>query len=158
VGCHDTYIFRPPLPSRLTETDVIDFRVGAVWGSENLFLYELKHSGLTIYNPCYDVKVYHNHCSNKRPWTHDSSRINTEKSFTKGPDFIPKELKKLEDHEWDWVVVVVGLALVTICGVGFIFWCCRKGEDDPQQIKDTKTQHFPSQKLYIMYKNKNNLE
>jgi hypothetical protein len=61
-GSHDSFIFRSPLNITLE-----NFKFPQnVWGSENKLLALLYNQGITIKNPCKQIKVVHLHQSNIR--------------------------------------------------------------------------------------------
>ena len=75
IGCHDSYIFRSPLPIRLIEGNTTQFRFGGLWGGENVFIHTLKAlGGLQLLNLCYFIRTHHVHCSHERT-TQDSRNI-----------------------------------------------------------------------------------
>jgi len=64
-NCHDSYVFRTPLPSSLQ--NMTRFRFGGLWGSERVFIHELHQHGISLTNPCMFIKTHHEHCSQERP-------------------------------------------------------------------------------------------
>lgn len=79
-GSHDSFIFRSPLNISIEE-----FRFPQnVWGSEAKLLALLYNQGISIKNPCRQIKIVHLHSSNiresNRPWvayhTPDNPAVN----------------------------------------------------------------------------------
>lgn len=63
-GCHDTFVFVPPLRGGDELLEQIAFRVGGLWGSENRFMHEVKtfNPALELVNPCRGLVMQHWHC------------------------------------------------------------------------------------------------
>lgn len=63
-GCHDTFVFLSPLSENEEFLKEIDFSLGALWGSENRFMWEVKrfHPGISVINPCFSLVMSHFHC------------------------------------------------------------------------------------------------
>mmetsp|Transcript_8060 Transcript_8060/g.35653 ORF Transcript_8060/g.35653 Transcript_8060/m.35653 type:complete len:332 (-) Transcript_8060:1496-2491(-) len=76
-NCHDSYVFRSPLPAILVLGNTTSFRFGGLWGSERVFLHQLTSHGLALHNPCFFLKTHHVHCSQVRP-TQDNRWLNKE--------------------------------------------------------------------------------
>uniref|UniRef100_A0A6C0E4G2 Glycosyltransferase n=1 Tax=viral metagenome TaxID=1070528 RepID=A0A6C0E4G2_9ZZZZ len=70
-GSHDAFIFHSPIPESIIKH--IQFPQN-VWGSENVLLYELNKFKYEIKNPCFQIKIVHEHMSNERK--KDRIRIN----------------------------------------------------------------------------------
>lgn len=64
-NCHDSYVFRTPLPPSLQ--NITRFRFGGLWGSERVFIHALRQHGISLTNPCMFMKTHHVHCSQERP-------------------------------------------------------------------------------------------
>lgn len=60
-GSHDTFIFKTFIPEKIMEQ--LEFPQNR-WNAENAVIYELKKGGFNVINPCYTIKLTHNHCSN----------------------------------------------------------------------------------------------
>lgn len=59
MGSHDTFIFRTPLPPELS-LHTLQYHQN-VYGGETLFMKAFKDAGLTLKNPCFDVRIFHRH-------------------------------------------------------------------------------------------------
>ena len=70
-GSHDAFIFHSPIPESIIKH--IQFPQN-VWGSENVLLYEVNKLKYIIKNPCFQIKIVHEHMSNER--NKDRIRIN----------------------------------------------------------------------------------
>ena len=86
-GCHDTFIFVPPLAGGEALLEQISFSVGGLWGSENRFLYEVKQANprMVLENPCLTLHMEHHHCVGKgefRP-AQDERRVNWGNGWSK---------------------------------------------------------------------------
>ena len=80
-SCHDTFMFLSPLSMSEEFLKEIDFSLGALWGSENRFLWEVKnqHPEISVINPCFSLVMTHYHCvggGHFRP-NQDQRRVNT---------------------------------------------------------------------------------
>lgn len=62
-GSHDVFIFRSPLENDIYERS--NFTQNN-WGSENLVISLLKKNNYTVLNPCFQIKIIHNHDSQYR--------------------------------------------------------------------------------------------
>jgi len=63
-GSHDSFIFAPPLHSRLAKEYI--FTQNNL-GAENIVIYEMKKiKGYNISNPCKSLKAWHQHCVAER--------------------------------------------------------------------------------------------
>jgi len=58
IGSHDSIIFIPPLPKPLIPLCAIE--IGS-WGIENRLMWEFEKFGISIRNPCLDIKSWHIH-------------------------------------------------------------------------------------------------
>jgi len=68
ANCFDSYIFRAPLPRQLLLGGALDFQLGGQWGSENVWVAELRSAGVNVYTPpCNTFGLLHNHCTQSRP-------------------------------------------------------------------------------------------
>jgi hypothetical protein len=80
MGSYDSFIFKSPLKddiyvrSNFTQNN---------WGSENLVISLIRNNGYEILNPCYQIKIIHNHSSQYR--NDDRIRINDRNYM---PDYV----------------------------------------------------------------------
>jgi hypothetical protein len=93
-GCHDAFVFMPPLLGGDVLLEQISFRVGGLWGAENRFMWEVKHynSKLAMLNPCKSLITQHVHCEEQgkfRP-SQDRRILNFERSLQPEPDWLPQ--------------------------------------------------------------------
>jgi hypothetical protein len=65
AGCHDAFVFRSPLHSSVN-MGLFNFQQN-VWQAENYAVGLLRHGSYELYNPCFDMPLFHNHVSNQRP-------------------------------------------------------------------------------------------
>mmetsp|Transcript_13233 Transcript_13233/g.18322 ORF Transcript_13233/g.18322 Transcript_13233/m.18322 type:complete len:378 (+) Transcript_13233:474-1607(+) len=68
--CYDSYLVTYPLPKQLESlgpNDGIDFYMGGLWSSENVFVRRLKQYGMNLVGTCQTMRVKHHHCSQERP-------------------------------------------------------------------------------------------
>jgi hypothetical protein len=79
-GSHDCFIFKSPINDSFINNIK---HVQHVWGSENVVLYELLKANLTIFNPCYQLKIVHLHKSDLREI--NRPRINYQRSHIVSP-------------------------------------------------------------------------
>jgi hypothetical protein len=70
-GSHDAFIFKSPLNIELPKH--LNFYQN-ILGSENVVLYELFKYNYKVYNPCFQIKIIHEHASQIRNYKAD--RIN----------------------------------------------------------------------------------
>ncbi len=61
--CYDSFLVRPPVK---IDYKVVDFRVGALWNSEDIFAGRLHEAGIALSNPCLALRLKHHHCSHWR--------------------------------------------------------------------------------------------
>lgn len=58
-GSHDTFLFRTPVP------ETFDYKYVSipqnVYGAEAIFMKAWKDTGKTLFNPCFDISIYHRH-------------------------------------------------------------------------------------------------
>jgi hypothetical protein len=71
-GSHDVFIFKSPLKNDISLRS--NFTQNN-WGSENLVISLIVKNNYIILNPCFQIKIIHNHDSNYR--NEDRIRINT---------------------------------------------------------------------------------
>ena len=102
VGSHDVFIFVPPIDPSIVRN--FDFRQNTWYyryiillktyigfrGAENYIIEALRYGGMTVENPCLDLRAYHAHCSNERKNTarrisppEEGTRINRAKGLAK---------------------------------------------------------------------------
>jgi hypothetical protein len=65
ASCHDAFVFRSPLHSSV-RLDLFNFQQN-VWQAENYAVGLLRHGSYELYNPCFDLPLFHNHVSDQRP-------------------------------------------------------------------------------------------
>ena len=63
LNCFDTFLMSPPLP---VDYESIDFYLGGLWNSEDVFAGRLVEKGIRISNPCLALRLKHHHCSDWR--------------------------------------------------------------------------------------------
>ena len=63
--CLDAFVFRSPLHKDV-RLDLFNFQQN-VWQSEDYAVGLLRLGGYELYNPCFDLPLFHNHFSNQRP-------------------------------------------------------------------------------------------
>jgi len=91
-GCHDSFVFVPPLLGGDPFLEAISYRMGGIWGGENRFLWEVKNYNdkLDMTNPCLTLVTRHWHCMEKglyRP-DQDNRRVNLRRSIVLPPRHI----------------------------------------------------------------------
>ena len=59
MGSHDTFIFHTPIPSEFPY-HTLEYPQN-VYGGETLFMKAWKDSGKTLFNPCFDIRIFHRH-------------------------------------------------------------------------------------------------
>lgn len=65
-GSHDTIVFVAPLPSSVVER--CDIQIGS-WGIESRIMWEFEQTGISVRNPCLDIRSWHVHHSRfKSSW------------------------------------------------------------------------------------------
>lgn len=82
-GSHDAFVFISPIDNQIIKH--VQHKQN-VWGSENVVLYELNKAKYTLYNPCIQIKIIHEHKSNIRD--HNRIRINHNRSHCIRPTFL----------------------------------------------------------------------
>jgi hypothetical protein len=63
--CHDAFVFRSPLHVGV-RLDLFNFQQN-VWQAENYAVGLLRRGGYQLFNPCFDLPLFHNHISDLRP-------------------------------------------------------------------------------------------
>jgi len=63
--CLDMYVFKSPLYEGV-RLDLFDFQQN-IWQAENQATGLLRLGGYELYNPCFDLPLFHNHVSDQRP-------------------------------------------------------------------------------------------
>jgi hypothetical protein len=58
-GSHDTFIFRTPVSENFNYT-YVDIPQN-VYGAETIFMKAWKDTGKTLFNPCFDISIFHRH-------------------------------------------------------------------------------------------------
>ena len=92
-GCHDAFVFVPPLQGGEQMLEQISFRLGGLWGSENRYLYEVlkNNPALKATNPCKSLRMNHLHCEGTKAFrpNQDQRRVNLDgKSKQAKPCFL----------------------------------------------------------------------
>mmetsp|Transcript_29756 Transcript_29756/g.53977 ORF Transcript_29756/g.53977 Transcript_29756/m.53977 type:complete len:336 (-) Transcript_29756:209-1216(-) len=64
---HDALAFTNAIPPEVL--DELDFAPNRL-GAENLVSCKLSHAGFNLQNPCSELSIYHNHCSDQRSYSH----------------------------------------------------------------------------------------
>lgn len=59
MGSHDTFLFHTPIPKDFPYSS-LEYPQN-VYGGETLFMKAWKDSGKTLYNPCFDIRIFHRH-------------------------------------------------------------------------------------------------
>lgn len=59
MGSHDTFLFRTPVPKEFPY-DTLEYNQN-VYGGETYFMKAWKDSGKRLYNPCFEVRIFHRH-------------------------------------------------------------------------------------------------
>jgi len=68
VLSHDSFAFAPPMAENVVLHTAHTQNAG--YGAENIVIYELKHAGYRVSNPCAAVRGFHLHCSPERHYRH----------------------------------------------------------------------------------------
>jgi hypothetical protein len=63
--CHDMVVFRSPLHVNV-RLDLFNFQQN-IWQGENYAVGLLRSGGYELFNPCFDLPLFHNHISGQRP-------------------------------------------------------------------------------------------
>eukprot|EP00441_Pelagodinium_beii_P042890 CAMPEP_0197636428 /NCGR_PEP_ID=MMETSP1338-20131121/11943_1 /TAXON_ID=43686 ORGANISM="Pelagodinium beii, Strain RCC1491" /NCGR_SAMPLE_ID=MMETSP1338 /ASSEMBLY_ACC=CAM_ASM_000754 /LENGTH=306 /DNA_ID=CAMNT_0043208659 /DNA_START=98 /DNA_END=1018 /DNA_ORIENTATION=- len=83
-GSHDALAFSLPIPAE--SLNLLDFPPNRL-GAENVVSCRLFQAGFKLQNPCSDLPIYHNHCSDQR--SYNSSRIDLEGNAECAYFFVP---------------------------------------------------------------------
>ena len=59
MGSHDTFIFRTPVPKNFP-FETLNYHQN-VYGGETFFMKAWRDSGKTLFNPCFDIRIFHRH-------------------------------------------------------------------------------------------------
>jgi hypothetical protein len=73
ASCHDAFVFRSPLHSDV-RLDLFNFQQN-VWQAENYAVGLLRHGNYELYNPCFDLPLFHNHVSDQRPNQNENRHV-----------------------------------------------------------------------------------
>jgi hypothetical protein len=63
--CHDMFVFRSPLHANV-RLDLFNYQQN-IWQGENYAVGLLQLGGYELFNPCFDLPLFHNHNSDVRP-------------------------------------------------------------------------------------------
>jgi hypothetical protein len=63
--CHDMFMFRSPLHANV-RLDLFNYQQN-IWQGENYAVGLLRSGGYELFNPCFDLPLFHNHKSGQRP-------------------------------------------------------------------------------------------
>ncbi len=105
--CLDMYVFKPPLHAGV-RLDLFNFQQN-VWQAENYAAGLLRLGGYELYNPCFDLPLFHNHVSDMRPnQNEDRCPLNSFGSFivlfpSRSSFSFPlfyRSILELRKHEW----------------------------------------------------------
>jgi hypothetical protein len=72
TGSHDAFGFVPPLSTSLV--DDLHYHQN-LWGADPLTISVFKRAKFTVLNPCFDIVLLHNHCSNWRGGVKQHKRV-----------------------------------------------------------------------------------
>lgn len=99
MGSHDTFIFKTPLPPTFS-FDTLHYPQN-VYGGETLFMKAWKDSGKKLYNPCFDIRIFHRHRNRitfaSYPTLAEGDLCHVNPSAPEGRDDIRLALKTLYD-------------------------------------------------------------
>jgi len=59
MGSHDTFLFRTPIPESFPY-HTLEYHQN-VYGGESIFMKAFKDSGKQLFNPCFDIRIFHKH-------------------------------------------------------------------------------------------------
>ena len=59
MGSHDTFLFRTPVPPTFSLSSLHYHQ--NVYGGETVFMKAFQDAGLTLMNPCFDIRIFHRH-------------------------------------------------------------------------------------------------
>ena len=63
--CHDMFMFRSPLHANV-RSHLFNYQQN-IWQGENYAVGLLRAGGYELFNPCYNLPLFHNHDSGQRP-------------------------------------------------------------------------------------------
>jgi len=97
MGSHDTFIFQTPVPKDFPY-DRVNINQN-LYGAEAVFLKAWVDTGKRLFNPCFDISIYHKHL-NRTKFSHyetvaDGYLCHINPSAPKGRDDIQKRLKTI---------------------------------------------------------------
>jgi hypothetical protein len=85
--CHDAFIFRSPLHAGV-RLDLFNFQQN-VWQAENYAVGLLRRGGYQLFNPCFDLPLFHNHMSDLRPNQNENRCITRCVSYNTSHSAVP---------------------------------------------------------------------
>jgi hypothetical protein len=81
--CHDAFVFRSPLHTGV-RLDLFNFQQN-VWQAEDYAIGLLRLGGYHLFNPCFDLPLFHNHISGLRPNQNENRCITCDISHSAAP-------------------------------------------------------------------------